>query len=111
LYQLNQEALETMQQMIALDEGIIPLNFDIKRSLENMTFEEARKTKRKYRKLLKKALKNQGYQVNMIEQSHQRGYLNDKQQQKQLRNLARNGISLSFYLKAVKALQQEQQKE
>jgi hypothetical protein len=44
--------------IVCLNKGIIPTDLDVREELQKMSLEEARVTKRKYRKLLRKSLKS-----------------------------------------------------
>lgn len=52
--------VDLFETMKALDAGIVPFNFDINKSLNDMDPVAARKMKRKYRKLLRKHMQNTG---------------------------------------------------
>lgn len=50
------EAFEMMKTIVALDLGIIPVNLSVKESLQKMEPDEARKSRRKFRKIKRKLL-------------------------------------------------------
>lgn len=49
--------IQIVRMMIALNKGIIPLDIDITKALNEMNPEDARTAKRKYRKLVRKYMK------------------------------------------------------
>lgn len=49
--------LQRARMIVCLNKGIIPIDLNIQQELQKMDLEEARTTKRKYRKLIRKSLK------------------------------------------------------
>ena len=54
----SETEIETMMILKYLEMGVIPHNLDLKTALQNMKPEEARKAKRKFRKIQRKIRKN-----------------------------------------------------
>ena len=55
---VSETEIETLMVLKYLEKGIIPHNLDLKAAFENMGPEEARKAKRKFRKIQRKIRKN-----------------------------------------------------
>lgn len=52
------EQLELMRTIVSLDMGIIPINMDLREAFSKMSEEDARKAKRKFRKLKRRVKKS-----------------------------------------------------
>jgi hypothetical protein len=57
---------ECAKMMVCLDLGIVPTDLDLKDELAKMDDEEARKSKRKFRKLRRKQMKKLEYVKSLI---------------------------------------------